>query len=435
MNRKFYNTLKEWKEKNITKPLMVLGARQVGKTYIIQEFCKNEFEDYIFINLFDDKEIVNYFKMNINTQEKIEKMKLYLNRDIKENTVIFIDEIQESEELISALKYFCETKFPYKIICAGSLLGVKINRLHSSFPVGKVRIQKMYQLDFEEYLEAIGEKKVIPIIKECYEKNIKMDEAMHEKLLKYYRLYLCIGGMPEAVVNLIENDLDILKFDHNILESIRISYLKDMNKYVENSFTSVKIERMYQNLPSQLLKENKKFMYGQIEKNARKRDYESCLDWLIASNLVLPSYHVNKCQVPLVGYQEKDTFKLYLNDTGLLATALKLPYNKIMLNETMEFLGALTENYVATQLRMENFDLHYWSQNQVAEIDFLIENQDGVIPVEVKCKEYVSSKSLNYYMTKNNPKYAIRISSKNFGFENSIKSVPLYAVFCIKNEK
>lgn len=432
MKRKFYDKLLNWKNNNITTPLMVVGARQVGKTYIINEFCKKEFDDYIYINLLDDKEIIEYFKMDISTSEKIEKMKLYLNRQIFNNTIIFIDEIQESEELISALKYFCENEFPYKIICAGSLLGVKINRFSSSFPVGKVRILKMYQMDFEEYLMAIKADMLIPVIKECFVGNKKMDDIMHKRLLKYYFLYLCVGGMPEAVQTFVDSDLDILNFDDNTIESIIISYVADMNKYVNNVFESAKIEKIYNNLPSQLLKENKKFMFGKVEKNARKRDYESSIEWLISSNLVIPSYLVSKCSTPLKGYIVTDYFKLYINDTGILSKMLNLPYNKIVLNEKMEFLGAITENYVANQLTMNGFDLYYFSKNQVAEVDFLIDTNDGVVPIEVKSSDNVLSKGLKYYIDKNNPKYSIRISSKNFGFENNIKSVPLYAVFCIK---
>jgi len=432
MKRKFYETLLNWKNTDINTPLMIIGARQVGKTYIINEFCKNEFEDYIYINLFDDKEIVNYFKQDINTNEKINKMKYYLNREINENTIIFIDEIQESEELISSLKYFCENDFPYKIICAGSLLGVKINRFKNSFPVGKIRIKKMYQMNFEEFLIAIGSEMLIPLIKECYNNNTKIDDSIHERLLNYYHMYLITGGLPDSVNNLIKNELKILNYDNNILESIKTSYISDMKKYVTNEFEAIKIEKIYNNLPHQLLKENKKFMISQIEKNARARDYMSSIDWLISSNLILPSYLVNKCEIPLKGYLEQNIFKLYMNDTGLLTNILNIPINKIMLNEKITFLGAITENYVANELIMNNHLLYYYNKNQILEIDFLIENEDGVIPIEVKAGNNVNGKSLKKYIEKYKPKYAIRISSKNFGFENNIKSVPLYATFCIE---
>ena len=434
MRRKFYEQLLNWKNNNVLMPLMVIGARQVGKTYIINEFCKNEFEDYIYINLLDNKSIISFFEENIDTKEKIAKMELYLNRKITENTVLFFDEIQESEQLISALKYFCESDFPYKVVCAGSLLGVKLNRFKSSFPVGKVRILKMYPMNFEEFLLAIGEDMAIEKIKECYKNNESMDEALHEKYLKYYRLYLCVGGMPEAVNNLINNKLDILSFDKEILNSIVISYLADMTKYVSNKFESAKIERIYNTIPKQLLKENKKFMYSEIEKNARRRDYYMSLEWLISSNLVIPSYFVNKFEIPLKGYMDSDSFKLYLSDVGLLSSILNIPYNKLVLGDKMEYLGTIAENYVANELKSNGFDLYYYSLSRILEIDFLIESNEGVIPIEVKASDNVKSKSLNYYMEKYKAKYAIRISTKNFGFDNNIKSVPLYATFAIKKQ-
>ena len=434
MRRKFYEQLLNWKNNNVLMPLMVIGARQVGKTYIINEFCKNEFEDYIYINLLDNKSIISFFEENIDTKEKIAKMELYLNRKITENTVLFFDEIQESEQLISALKYFCESDFPYKVVCAGSLLGVKLNRFKSSFPVGKVRILKMYPMNFEEFLLAIGEDMAIEKIKECYKNNEPMDEALHKKYLKYYRLYLCVGGMPEAVNNLINNKLDILSFDKEILNSIVISYLADMTKYVSNKFESAKIERIYNTIPKQLLKENKKFMYSEIEKNARRRDYYMSLEWLISSNLVIPSYFVNKFEIPLKGYMDSDSFKLYLSDVGLLSSILNIPYNKLVLGDKMEYLGTIAENYVANELKSNGFDLYYYSLSRILEIDFLIESNEGVIPIEVKASDNVKSKSLNYYMEKYKAKYAIRISTKNFGFDNNIKSVPLYATFAIKKQ-
>ena len=434
MRRKFYEQLLNWKNNNVLMPLMVIGARQVGKTYIINEFCKNEFEDYIYINLLDNKSIISFFEENIDTKEKIAKMELYLNRKITENTVLFFDEIQESEQLISALKYFCESDFPYKVVCAGSLLGVKLNRFKSSFPVGKVRILKMYPMNFEEFLLAIGEDMAIEKIKECYKNNEPMDEALHEKYLKYYRLYLCVGGMPEAVNNLINNKLDILSFDKEILNSIVISYLADMTKYVSNKFESAKIERIYNTIPKQLLKENKKFMFCEIDKNARRRDYYMSLEWLISSNLVIPSYFVNKFEIPLKGYMDSDSFKLYLSDVGLLSSILNIPYNKLVLGDKMEYLGTIAENYVANELKSNGFDLYYYSLSRILEIDFLIESNEGVIPIEVKASDNVKSKSLNYYMEKYKAKYAIRISTKNFGFDNNIKSVPLYATFAIKKQ-
>ena len=433
MKRKFYEQLLNWKNNNVLMPLMVIGARQVGKTYIINEFCKNEFEDYIYINLLDDKSIVSFFEENIDTKDKIEKIQLYLNRQITENTVIFFDEIQESEQLISALKYFYESDFPYKIVCAGSLLGVKLNRFKSSFPVGRVRILKMYPMDFEEFLMALGEDMAIKKIKSCYENNEQMDKSLHEKYLKYYRLYLCVGGMPEAVDNFVNNGLDIFKFDFKILSNIRESYVADMKKYVDNKSESVKIEKVYYSIPEQLAKENKNFQYSILEKNARGRKYRNPIEWLMASKLVLIANNVKRVEIPLKVFADENTFKLYLSDVGLLLNLSEIKYNEVLMDEDFIFKGVITENYVAQELIRQFPSLYYWTSDRDAEVDFLIHTNDGIIPIEVKSGINNKSKSLNVYIEYNKPKYAIRLSTRNFGFENNIKSIPLYATFCIKD--
>lgn len=432
MKRKFWKELLEWKKQNNTTPLMVVGARQIGKTYLIEKFCRENFSDYIYLNLMDNEAIIEIFNENINTKEKIKKMELYLNHIITPDTIIFFDEIQESEKLISALKYFCEAEFPYKIVCAGSLLGVKLKCFQSSFPVGKVIIKYMTPMTFEEFLNAIGYEKIIPEIEKCYQNNTKMSQPLHEKLLEYYRIFICTGGMPIAVKNIIENELQILKFDKILVRSIIDAYFADMKKYTLNYYETVKTEKIYKNIPSQLAKENKKFQFAKIERNARRRDYESSLDWLIASQLVVPCYFVNRFETPLKGFVEEEKFKLYLSDTGLLTELLEIPKNKILLNEDFQYKGVITENYVANELNANGYSLYYWAENQVAEIDFLLDTAGGIIPIEVKANENKKSKSLNYYIEKNKPKLAIRISANNFGITNKIKSVPLYATFCIK---
>ena len=434
MKRKFWDNLSNWKEKNIEVPLMVVGARQVGKTYIINKFCTENFDDYIYINLKEEPDIISFFEEKISTVEKVRKLELKLNRSIKEDTVIFFDEIQESEELISSLKYFCESEFHYKIVCAGSLLGVKLKRFKSSFPVGKVNILHMYPMDFEEFLMANNEELAIAEIKRCYLNNSKIDEFLHRKLLEYYRLYLCVGGMPKFVLNLIDNKLSVLEYDSNIIKSIIEAYLADMKRFTTNCFETRKIEKIYKNMPSQLAKENKKFQYAKIEKNARSCNYESALEWLLSSNLVLMCNLVNKIESPLKGFMDEDIFKLYFSDVAILTNMLEMSYNKILLDEDIMYKGVIAENYVANELVKNGFSLYYWSINQVAEMDFLIDTNDGVIPVEVKANNNTTSKSLKYFVNKYKPKYSIRISTKNFGFENDIKSVPLYAVFCIKKD-
>lgn len=303
MERKIYNELIKWKNTDMQKPLMIIGARQIGKTYIIKEFCQKEFEKSIYINLLEHSEIIKIFSQEISTAEKFNRMKIYLDVDIDiENTIIFFDEIQESEELISSLKFFNESEQAFKIICAGSLLGVKLKRMHTSFPVGKVKMLNMYPMDFEEFLMANGNIGLIDEIYKCYNSNTAMDSALHEKALSLYRLYLCVGGMPEAIKNLLDNNKDILKFDKSIIEDIITSYLNDMNKYVQNKYESIKIESIYKSIPSQLANQSNKFQYGKITSNARRRDYETALNWLLSSTMVHKCTILNKIEIPPIRF-------------------------------------------------------------------------------------------------------------------------------------
>ncbi len=299
MERKIYEELIKWKNTGMQKPIMIIGARQIGKTYIIKEFCQKEFQKSIYINLLDQQEIIRIFKQEISTEEKFNRMKIYLDVDIDiENTIIFFDEIQESEELISALKYFNENERPFKIISAGSLLRVKLKRMNSSFPVGKVKMLNMYPMDFEEFLMANENKNLIDEIYKNYKNNTPMDNVLHEKALNLYRLYLCVGGMPEAVKNLLENKKDILKFDKSIIEDIIQSYLDDMNRYVKNKNEAIKIEAIYKSIPAQLGNASNKFQFAKISKEARKREYETALEWLTSSTLVHKSTILNKVEIP-----------------------------------------------------------------------------------------------------------------------------------------
>lgn len=430
MKRKIYDELLKWKNEDIKIPLMILGARQIGKTYIVKEFCEKEFKQYEYINLLDNKEVISIFKENINIIDKIKKMEIALGHTIDfENTIIFFDEVQESEEIISSIKYFCESPVPYKIICAGSLLGVKINRFHSSFPVGKVKMITMYPMNFEEFLWALNYEIIIPEIKSCYQNNKKMNDVMHEKLLNYYRMFLCTGGMPQIVMNL-KKEKNVLNIDKDILKNIISGYLSDMNKYILNATEGVKNEAIYNSIPTQLANPSNKFQYSKINNNARKRDYEISIDWLLSSKMILKSNAINKVETPLKAFINEDNFKLYLSDVGLLTTLLEIKYEDIMLNKDFMYKGIIAENYVATEL-IRNNTLYYWQSENKAEIDFLIYNKNGIIPIEVKANINNNSKSLNYYMDKYKPLYAIRVSSRNFGYENNIKSIPLYATFCI----
>ncbi len=318
-------------------------------------------------------------------------------------------------------------KLYVQVVC----YGVKINRFNSSFPVGKVRIEYMYPMNFEEFLMAIGKNMLLSKIKECYSKVEEMPSFAHEEALTLYKQYLCVGGMPESINNFIENDLDILKYDSKIMSNIIQMYIADMKKYVKGNVESVKIEKVYNNIPSQLAKDKKTFKYKLIDEDGRKRKYETPIEWLISSGMILPSYKIKKPEIPLKVYMDESAFKLYLSDVGLLTSISEIKYPDIMLERNFEFKGAITENYIAQELIANDTSLYYWTYGRNAEVDFIIYNEDGIIPVEVKSSNNVKSTSLNIYIKENKPKYAIRISTKNFGFENNIKSVPLYAAFLI----
>ena len=439
MYRKIYKKLLSWKNtKEDNKPLMLLGARQVGKTYIIENFCQKEFSNFKEINLLRDLRVLNLYKdTTLDSNEKYNFLKTIIEFDLdKPDSVLFIDEIQESQELIAELKYFCEVHNNVKIICAGSLLGVKLKRANFSFPVGKVKMLMMHPMDFEEFLIALDKPMLLNTIRECYKNNRAMNEELHNLALLYYRYYLITGGMPESVRNFIKNDCDIIKYDSTIKENIIDAYLKDMKKYVINLNETLKIEKVYDSIPKQISNESKKFQFSKIEKNAKTRDYELSLDWLDASNLILTSYRVSMPDKPLAAFRIDDFFKLFINDVGLLNHMLKIRYADILNDDLSLFKGAFVENYVASQFVSNEIDLYYWVSDGIAEIDFLIYNEDGIIPVEVKAANNTQSKSLKTYMDKFNPKYAIRISSKNLGYneEKRIKSIPLYAVFCIEND-
>ena len=430
MERKFYQILDEWKHKHINTPLLVVGARQIGKTYIIEKFCNNEFENSLFLNLHLNDEIAAIFEETLLPEEIIRKIELSIGKkiDIK-STVIFFDEIQVSERAISSLKYFCESNVPYKIICAGSLLGVKIRRFKSSFPVGKVRIEYMHPMDFEEFLMALDKKIWIDEIKICFEKSTELH--IHEQLLQLYRTYLCIGGMPESIKNYVDTRQDILLWDKKILSNIATSYLADMNKYILNTGEALKNEKVYNAIPAGLAQENRKFKYTYIEKGANKHVYDSSIDWLVSCKMVNKCIAVDDPQIPLQVYAKENYFKLYLNDVGMLTSLIKLDFADILLNRDFRFKGGIAENYVAQALTANEKDLFYWSSGNEAEVDFLIYNKNGIIPVEVKAGEHTRSRSLEVYINKYRPEYAIRVSAKNFGFDGTIKSTPLYAAFCL----
>ena len=309
------------------------------------------------------------------------------------------------------------------------MLGVKINRFSSSFPVGKVIIKYLFPMDFEEYLIAINETKLLEEIRAHYQKNEPLLTAIHEKALDLYKKYLVLGGMPVMIKEFIKKDYQVSKVDFEIQDYIIATYLADMNKYTENT-EGIKNSKIYNAIPKELARENNIFKYSIVSKDARKIRYESSLDWLLSSNMILKCSLTERNESPLKAFMSGDKFKIYLSDSGLLRALSNIDYQEILLEKTKMYKGVLTENYVACELYTKTRELYYYTFDKY-EIDFLLKIEGEIIPVEVKSSRRTNSKSLNAYIEKYHPKYAIRISEKNFGFENNVKSVPLYAVFCI----
>lgn len=431
MYRKFEEKLLKWKE-NPKKPLMLIGARQIGKTYILKEFCNKYFDNNYYVNLELNKDIAAIFENTLEPEKIIEQIEIITgeNFDIQ-NTIFFFDEIQVSEKAITSLKYFCESEKNYKIVCAGSLLGVALNRFQSSFPVGKVELENLYVMDFEEFLLACGEDLLIKEIKEHYISNESLSDPIHEKAIDLYKKYLVLGGMPELILDFISNGKSITHVDYSKQQKIIDAYLFDMNKYTKRD-VSIKNNMVYKTIPSVLSRENNTFKFSLVDVNARQERYQSSLDWLEDSGMIIKCNLTERNTSPFMAYLNPSKFKLYLNDIGLLRALANIDFNEILLDKNDMFKGALVENYVAIELFKKYKELYFYKFVNF-EIDFLIKINGDVIPVEVKSGKRITSKSLNAYKEKYKPLYCIRISEKNFGFVNNIKSVPLYAVFCINS--
>ena len=430
MKRKIINQLIEWKNFSERKPLILQGARQIGKTYIVNEFAATQYQNYIYCNFEKETELASFFE-NLSPRSIIKNLSAYKRKEIiPEKTLIIFDEVQACPEAITSLKYFNEEANEYHIIALGSLLGVSVNRGLSSFPVGKIQFMNMFPMDFEEYLLAKRESFLIEKIYKCYKDNSAMEEAFHNRLMEYYKEYLFVGGMPAVVENFIKTK----NADYsNILKSdILDSYQNDMGKYNKQSEIP-KTKIVYKNISTQLAKENKKFQYRQIKSGGRASEFENSIEWLCLAGIASQVFRLEHISLPLEANRSMTDFKFYMNDTGLCCSQQKLLFEDIAFENSMlnDFKGGLIENYVFTQLKAKNKDLYYWTNENQAEIDFIARIGKDIIPIEVKASDNTRSKSLTSFVKKYNPPYAIRISAKNFGFENQIKSVPLYAVFCI----
>lgn len=430
MKREIINNLIKWKESENRKPLIIHGARQVGKTYIVKKFGKENYDNLIYVNFETNQELSSQISDSIDAKYVINKLELfYGEKIIPGKTLIFFDEIQANERALTSLKYFYEDAPEYHIISAGSLLGIAINRDNYSFPVGKVQMMNMYPLSFKEFLIAIGRENLINEIQKHFDNNERMDKTIHELCLKLYRTYLVVGGMPEVVQTYLIEGKTIAAID--VQAEILESYERDMTKYADNSLSN-KIISAFDSIPVQLAKDNQKFQYKVISKGGTSGIFGEAIMWLKNSGIVNQVYKAT-AELPLEMYKDLSSFKLYMSDVGLFVNKARYPLYQIDLKEqpTMIAMGPLTEHYVANELRIKGYELYYWESNGKAELDFMIQKDTEIIPIEVKTSTHTKARSLDLYIKNYNPKYAVRISEKNFGFENNIKSVPLYAVFCI----
>ncbi len=435
MYRKITAYLEQWKEDKYRKPLIVQGARQVGKTYAVLEFGRTHYDNVAYFNFQTSRTLSDTFSENISPSYLLPVLSHICGQTItKGKTLIIFDEIQLCEQAVASLKYFCEEAPDYHVIAAGSLLGAAVNREKYSFPVGKVDRYTMYPMDIEEFMLACGENNLVDRIHTCFSDHSPMPAALHQTALQLYRRYLAVGGMPEAVSRFIDTH-DFTQVRH-VQETIQMDYLDDMSKYQNNSAEIKKTRLTYETVSVQLSRKNTRFQYKLIKTGARAASYENAIEWLISANLISRVYRAEQIRKPLENDKDIDDFKIYLSDMGLLCAQKDLRAEDIffMEEELSDFKGGMTENYVNTQFTSSHLKTYFWRNDKgTKEVDFIISLQGKLIPVEVKSSEHVTASSLNEYMKINQPEYAIRLSERNFGFENNILSVPLYAVFCIKD--
>ena len=430
MKRKIIQKLLEWKDSRERRPLVLQGARQIGKTYIVNQFGGESYDNTVYCNFEKEKTLASIFT-DLSPKAIVQKLSSLKRRQIvPERTLVVFDEVQACPEALTSLKYFCEEANGYHIVSLGSLLGVSVNRGANSFPVGKVQFMDMYPMDFEEYLLANNEELLVQKIKDCFIKNAPMEEAFHERALELYREYLFVGGMPAVVDEFIKNRNPVLAsiFKSDILEA----YNDDMGKYNKQSEIG-KTRLIYRNISTQLAKENRKFQYRYLKSGARASEFEAAIEWVCLAGIARRVYRLEQVAIPLKAYRSESDFKFYMNDTGLCCQAQDVLIDDVMYENPLfdNFKGGLTENYVSSQLVANGLSLYYWTSGNQAEVDFVTRIGSDIVPIEVKSSVHTRSKSLDVYIKQFSPPYAIRFSAKNFGFENGIKSVPLYAAFCV----
>lgn len=426
MYRLAIEQLYKWKESKYRKPLIIEGARQVGKTWLMKEFGKNAYEDMVYINFDSNSRMAELFRMDLDTERIVMGLELYSGKKIHpESTLIIFDEVQEVPRALGSLKYFCENAPQYHIICAGSLLGIA---LHSgtSFPVGKVDFVKLFPLSFREFLLATGKERFKELLDR---KDFELISAFRETLIESLKQYYFVGGMPEAVLHFTENkDFNEVR---NIQQRILNAYEQDFSKHAPNEIVP-RIRMVWNSIPSQLAKENKKFLYGLVREGGRAKDFETAIMWLSDCGLIHKVSRVTAPNLPLKAYEDLKAFKMFLVDIGLLGCMTGLRQRTLIEGNDLfaEFKGALTEQYVLQQLiTVSSLNLYYYTNERGScEIDFLVDNGEQVVPVEVKAEINLRAKSLRTYREKYHPSISVRTSMADYKKEDWLLNLPLYAI-------
>lgn len=430
MKRNVFQKLEEWKANLRRKPLLVYGARQVGKTYLLKEFGASSFSEVVYFDLEKQADVRAAFEGDLSPSHIISKLSQVVGRAFDlSNTLVIFDEIQASNRALASLKYFYEEMPSAYIVAAGSLLGVAVSREGYSAPVGKVNVLTLHPMTFDEFLRAMDEELLIEGISESYHKSEPY--FLHDRALDLYRTYLLVGGMPEAVLTYkeMQDFEEVSRVQNTILDL----YIADMAKYAQ-PYETARIVEAWKSIPAQLAKENKKFQYKTVRSGGRASQYETALAWLEAAGLVDKCVQITSGQLPLSLHENREAFKIYLADTGLLSARMQIRPALLLDAENRSALdmGSVVENYIAQTLTAQGYDLLYWVSKGKAEVDFVIDpGLSHAIPLEVKSAHNVRSKSLMVYKEKYEPPYVVRLSTKNFGFENEVESVPLYAAFCL----
>jgi predicted AAA+ superfamily ATPase len=430
VQRRLEKQLIRWKNAGgERRPLLLNGARQVGKTWLLKDFAKKHYANSVHVSLDVNERIAAFFEKSREPEYLVKMLETEYHQRIQPGkTLLILDEIQASEQALLSLKYFCEEASDYHVAAAGSLLGVALNRERYSFPVGKVHTLNMHPMDFEEYLWAQDEEFLATEIRRAFQDLKPLPEGLHLKAIDRYREYLAIGGMPACVDTYrTQRSSDALL---EVQGGIVNDYLADMVKYASVSET-VKIRASYQSLPTQLGKDNHKFQYKVIKKGGSATIFGAAIDWLTLAGVVLKCQRTESGTQPVTSHLDLSSFKLYMGDVGLLSMKAGVRLSDILFGVPHHFQGALAENYVAQQLAAGGRELFYWTSGNTAEVDFLVQTQDGVSAIEVKSNTATRSRSLRLFVDRFKPKRAIRLSLKPFGSGGDIAAVPLYAAFCL----